>query len=105
MPRLGVLNLKERSQGEGKILSATVTKEANRWYVSLTVEREIEDPKPINGQIVGIDVGLECFAAFSNGDQVYAPKPLANHLKRLQRASRHHSRKVKGSNKSGATWT
>jgi putative transposase len=98
LPRLGIINLKERSKLKGKILSATVRREADRWFVSLTVEEEKEEPKPILGEAVGVDVGLKCFAAFSNGKKIFAPKPLARNLKRLKRASRKHSRKVLGSN-------
>ncbi len=98
LPRFGMLTLKETSKCSGKILSATVTREADRWYVSLTVEQEIADPTPVQGEEVGVDMGITCFAALSNGDKIYAPKPLDNSLKRLKRASKKHSRKVKGSN-------
>jgi putative transposase len=98
LPRLGVINLKESSRVRGEILSATVSREADRWYVSITVEQEISDPKHIQGDAVGIDVGLTSFAAFSDGSKVIAPKPLDNNLKRIKRAARKHSRKVLGSN-------
>src|ERR1700733_15362371 len=98
LPRLGTLTLKETTKPIEKILSATVAREADRWYVSLTVEEEIPDPVPVQGEVVGIDMGITCFAACSNGDKVYAPKPLENSLKRLKRASQKHSRKIKGSN-------
>ncbi len=98
LPRLGTLTLKEAAKPIETILSATVAREADRWYVSLTVEHEIPDPVPVQGEVVGIDMGVTCFASLSNGEKVFAPKPLENSLKRLQRASHKHSRKVKGSN-------
>ncbi len=98
LPRFGMLTLKETSKCSEKILSAAVTREADRWYVSLTVEEEIADPTPVEGEAVGVDMGIICFAALSNGDKIYAPKPLDKSLKRLKRASKKHSRKVKGSN-------
>lgn len=98
LPRLGLVNLKEEPKIQGKILSATISKEADRWYVSLSIEREIADPKPVQGDSVGIDLGLTCFATFSNGSKIIAPKPLAKNLKRIKRASKRHSRKVLGSN-------
>ncbi len=97
LPRLGILNLKEVSKLKGNILSATIAREADRWYVSFTVEYEIADPEPILGEQIGIDVGLTSFAAFSNGEKIYAPKPLEKNLKRLKKAARKHSRKMKGS--------
>lgn len=98
LPRLGTLTLKEKTKPIEKILSATVTREADRWYVCLTVEYEIQDPAPVQGEEVGVDVGITCFATLSNGDKIYAPKPLENNLKRLKRVCRKHSRKTKGSN-------
>lgn len=98
LPRLGVINLKEFSKVSGKILSATVTREADRWYVSITVEQEIPDPTTVQGEAVGIDLGLTTFATLSDGSKVIAPKPLHKHLKRIKIASRKHSRKILGSN-------
>jgi len=97
LPRLGVLSLKEASKVQGKILSATVVREADRWYVSICIEQERPNPKPIHGDPVGIDMGLSCFATCSDGEKIFAPKPLAKSLKRLRKASRKHSRKTKGS--------
>jgi putative transposase len=97
LPRLGTLRLKEKSQLQGKILSATINREANRWYVSLAVEQHIEDPKPVLGDALGLDVGLNCFAALSNGEKIFSPKPLERKMKRLHRASKQHSRKIAGS--------
>lgn len=97
LPRLGTLRLKERSQLQGKILSATISREADRWYVSISVEQQVEDPQRVIGEPVGIDVGLTCFAAQSNGEKTISPKALNRRMKRLQRISKKHSRKIKGS--------
>lgn len=98
LPRLGKIKLKEISSVKGKILSATVTKEADRWYVSITVEEEMPTPKPIIGPPVGIDLGIQTFLTQSDGEKVKSPKPLAKKLKKLRRLSRQHSLKQKGSN-------
>jgi len=66
--------------------------------VSLSVQRERPDPVPISEPVIGIDLGLDCFATQSDGEYIYAPKPLDKSLKRLRRASKKHSRKQKGSN-------
>jgi putative transposase len=97
LPRLGTIKLKEDSKVDGKILSATVSREADRWYVSLTVEKEILTPSQVVGEIVGVDIGLDQFAILSNGEKKAAPKPLKKKIKRLKRLSRQHSRKAKGS--------
>lgn len=97
LPCLGIIRVKEKTKLCGRILSATIVREADRWFISLSVEIEKPDPKPVVGDPVGIDVGLSCFAVLSNGDKIFAPKPLDRNLKRLKRASRQHSRKVPGS--------
>ncbi len=99
LPRLGKIRVKEKTtKCKGRILSATVSREADRWYVSLTVIVEIPDPVPVVGEPVGIDVGLKHFAVLSTGEKIEAPKSLEKNLKRLRRLSRQHSRKQKGSN-------
>lgn len=97
LPRLGLIRLKEKPRVQGRILSATVTRDADRWYVSLTCEVEIEDPQPVIGDTVALDLGLESFITFSTGEKLFAPKPLNSALKRLKRRSKQHSRKTKGS--------
>jgi len=97
LPRLGSIRLKENSKVKGKILSATVSRDADRWYVSITVEQHIEIPNQVIGEAVGVDVGLHCFAALSNKEKQFAPKPLEKKMKRIKRLSKQHSRKTKGS--------
>ena len=91
LPRLGSLRLKEKSQVESKILSATVSREADRWFVSLTVEQQLETPLPLQGEKVGVDVGINHFSALSNGEKICAPKPLEKKVKRLKRLSKQHT--------------
>jgi putative transposase len=99
LPRLGKLRTKEATgKFKGQILSATVTREADRWFVSLSVEVERAEPLPVKGDITGIDVGLTSFAALSDGTKVDAPKLVKKAAKKLKRRSKQHSRKVKGSN-------
>ncbi|TEB04776.1 putative transposase [Pelotomaculum schinkii] len=98
LPRLGIIRLKEESAIGGRILSATVSREADRWFVSFSCEVAIPDPEPVFGDAVGIDVGLHHFAAMSDGTKIEASKPLGKYLKRLKRLSKKHSRMQKGSN-------
>lgn len=98
LPRIGEVRAKEATgKFHGRILSATVRREADRWFVSLTVEAERCDPRPVQGPTVGVDLGLEAFATLSDGTRIEAPKPLKTALDRLRRRSRQHSRKQKGS--------
>jgi putative transposase len=93
LPRLGKIALKEEPHVEGRILSATISREADRWFVSLTVEQSYELPQPNIGEVIGVDVGLNCFAALCTGQKEFAPKPLEKRMKRLKRLSKQHSKK------------
>jgi putative transposase len=101
LPKLGTIRLKERTRGRvrGQILSATVSRVADRWFVSLnTVEKDLPEPEAIQGPAIGIDLGLKTFATFSDSTKVESPKPLKNALARLKRAQQSQARKHKGSN-------
>ena len=97
LPRLGELRLKEPTQVRGKILSATISRQADRWFVSLTVEEDINPPSPLQGDAIGIDLGLTSFVTTSEGIKIPPPKPLNKALKKLKQLSKKHSRKKPGS--------
>jgi putative transposase len=100
LPRLGKLRLKERPHlpPSAHILSATVSRTADRWYVALQITEEVADPTP-NGQsmVLGLDPGLAKFATCSNGLELPNPKWLRTGERKLRRLSRAVSRKQKGS--------
>jgi putative transposase len=100
LPRLGAIRLKEKTSDrvKGSILSATVSRVADRWFVSLTtIDKNYPDPTPIEGSIVGVDLGIKTFSVMSDGEKVDSPKALEQALAVLRRAQHAHSRKIKGS--------
>ena len=107
LPMIGRVRLKETRSGrgfEGRILSATVRRRADRWFVSLTVERERPTvlPKPVAKpcDVVGVDLGLKSAAVIHDGleTRVVAPQQsLRKNLKKLRRLNRQLARKQKGS--------
>lgn len=101
LPRLGRIRLKERGylpydNPKVRILSATVTEQAGRWFVSLQVEEKIEIKEPPS-EIGGADVGINALATLSDGKKFENPKALAKAEKRLRKLHRAVSRKKKGS--------
>src|SRR6266567_1284785 len=77
-----------------KILGATVSCEAGRWYVSIQVE--IKKPLPQTPErVVGVDVGLKTAAVVSDGRRLENQKPLALHLQKLSKLQRKLSKKQK----------
>jgi len=99
LPRLGRLRLKEYDYlpVDAHILSATVSEQAGRWFVSIQVEQEIAEPQIATGQPIGIDLGIKTLATLSDATSFENPSALKHQLKKLKRVSRAHSRKQKGS--------
>lgn len=98
VPKLGWVRMREVLRFTGRIVSATVSRRADRWYVSVTVDAtETSLPPAENQGVVGIDLGVSVLATLSTGEQWPGPKALRSLLDRLRRLSRSLSRKVKGS--------
>lgn len=100
LPRIGWVRLKENGYlpGNGvKILKATISERAGRWFVSLQVEKEATAPKPMTGNPIGVDLGVKERAVCSNGKVFENPNTLYRHEKRLARVQRELSRRQKGS--------
>jgi len=99
LPRLGRLRLKEPGYlpAGRHVLSATVSEQAGRWFVSVLVEEEIDPPAHYGGA-VGIDVGLEKLAVLSDGNLYKNPRAFEGALATLRRLGKSVSRKRKGSN-------
>jgi putative transposase len=70
---------------------------AGRWTVSLLVDVEIE-PLPKSPNSVGIDLGITSLVALSTGEKVANPKGFKAKRRKLRKAQKALSRKVKGSN-------
>ncbi|MEX5713081.1 IS607 family element RNA-guided endonuclease TnpB [Parafrankia sp. FMc6] len=110
LPRLGRVKVHEAmgvltgrlAAGSARLLGATESRTAGRWFVAFTVEvdREIH-PNPSArqraGGAVGVDAGVKHLAVLSTGEQVDNPKPLARSLRRLRSASRAYARSKPGS--------
>lgn len=99
IPNLGWVRMRESLRFTGKIMSATVSRVADRWFVSITVDTQDDShlPKAKNQGTVGVDLGVSALATLSTGETIIGPKPHKALLGRLRRLSRSLSRKQKGS--------
>lgn len=116
IPKLGWVRMRESLRFTDKIMSATISRVADRWFVSITVdaqddshlpkaENEPQDENQGQGEFrrsqnqgaVGVDLGVSALATLSTGETIDGPKPHKALLARLQRLSRSLSRKQKGS--------
>jgi len=111
LPRLGAVRTHESTvklarkteTGSARILSATLSRSAQRWFVSfrVEVERDIPGVHARPGSAVGIDLGVKTLLTGADDRgrviRVAGCRPLRANLRKLRRASRAHSRKVVGS--------
>ncbi len=95
LPRIGKIRIKEKRETyhNGRILSVTVRRKANRWFVSVTVEEDILDPQPVRGAPVGVDLGIKTLATLSDGTTFANPRALGRRLRKLKQLHRSLSRK------------
>ena len=81
-----------------KILSYTVSRTADKYYVSINYEIPDALGETQSGSgLVGIDLGLKTFAVESNGHEESSPRPLKKHQQKLKRIQRKFSRATRGS--------
>ena len=103
LPKIGWVRMCEELRYTGEITKVVVSKRNNRWFVSITVRNldsnnyKHQPPLFNEKQPIGIDVGINTLATCSNGDTYENPRPLKRYERKLARANRALSRKVKGS--------
>jgi putative transposase len=100
VPKLGRVNMAELLRFSGKILSARISKTADWWFVSITVEMPDVVPEKRALPAVGIDVGLSRLATLSDGRRFENQRPLRHLLKKLRRLNKELARRTKG----GKNW-
>jgi len=100
IPKLGWVRLTEELRFNGKIMSATVSKTADKWFVAILVELPDED-KSKNQTLpsVGVDLGISKLATLSDGVVFENIKTTKKFERRLRRLNKSLARKVKGSNR------
>jgi putative transposase len=98
IPKLGWVKLTESLRFSGKIQSATVSRAADKWFVSILVQMETAPIKISENQAdaVGVDLGVKNLATLSNGETVQGTKPLKKLTRKLARMQRHLAKSTKG---------
>ncbi|MBA7654935.1 IS200/IS605 family transposase IS609 [subsurface metagenome] len=97
LPKIGWIGFYKSCTICGKVKNITITRRGDRWYASAQVEQTIETVKHPSDSEIGIDAGVKCFAAFSDGTMVEGVHSFRKHEDRLAREQRKLSRKQKGS--------
>jgi len=103
LPRIGVMKTHESTrklarrleQGSARVMSATISRTADRWFVSFTVEVERQIPAT-NGKTttIGVDVGIRHLAVLSTGEPpIPNPRALERSTRKLRRLNRELARR------------
>ena len=84
---------------QGSINRVTAKRDAlGDWYISITTDTEGLDPEPKTGNAAGFDFGCKDFLTCSDGTKYPSPEFYKQSSKKVKRANRELSRKVRGSN-------
>jgi putative transposase len=95
LPKIGWVRYRQSREVLGEISSVTVSRQGEKWFVSIQTEREVEEPIHPSKTAIGIDVGIKRLATLSNG-HVFAPiNSYAKKQKRLSVLQKRISKKVK----------
>jgi len=100
VPKIGRIRLRGGDVPQGRLLSARISRDGDRWMLSAQFECARPAPLPETGIRLGIDCGLSSLVTVFDGEgfeKVEPPRPLRKAAKRLRRAQRRLSRRKKGS--------
>jgi putative transposase len=80
----------------GKIKSVTIRFDGGRWFVSFATERDVEAPvHPMMGEVVGIDFGIQRWAALADGAVFDGANAFKRYERRLALLQQRLARKTK----------
>ena len=96
IPQLGWVRMRESLRFIGKIMAAVVSRTADRWYVSMSVQVDLPS-HPCENQAggCGVDLGMKHLATLSaSREHIDGPKPLKAVLVKLRRLNRELARRM-----------
>jgi len=97
VPLIGEIKLTEPLRFTGKIQSCVISRQADTWFASISVDIENHNKQRKSNNTISIDFGIKTLVTDQDGNQIHSPKPLKNNLKKLKRIQRSLSRKKKNS--------
>lgn len=95
IPGIGKIRIRLSRPVEGSIREFRIMRCADGWHALLVCSLEKPGTLPLTNKSVGIDLGLNHFAALSNGELIDKPKHLRAAARALRRSQQAFSRKNK----------
>ena len=96
LSKIGNVKINQHRSIEGTIKTLTIKRSpTGKWFATFSC---IVEPKilPVSTESVGIDVGIESFATFSNGNKVVNPTFFKKEQSALAKAQRKLSKQIRG---------
>jgi putative transposase len=93
---VGLIKTKVHREVVGTVKTATLKREADKWYVVLSCDLGDVAVPPNGKPAIGIDVGIESFLTTSDGEHLTNPRYLKCELPSLRVAQRTVSRRKRG---------
>jgi len=97
LPKLKKVKFIKSREIEGKIKYATISREADKWFISFTCEVVIDIVPLEEGYVVALDRGVAISVQCSDGTEIHLSSPLKKFLGKLAILLRDLARKQKGS--------
>jgi len=93
IPKLGWVRLAENLRFAGKVNAATVSKRADKWFISIQVELANKPTLTCENQAVGVDFGVSSLAVLSDGTVIAGSKASRRYAGQLRRLNQELSRR------------
>ena len=97
LAKIQPMRMAEQLRFDGKIMSGTVSRVADKWYISIAVEVKKDLTLPKNGKFVGVDLGVKDIAITSDGCKFANPRWIQKSEKKLKRLNRELARRQRAS--------
>jgi putative transposase len=101
IPSLGLFRLKQPIPFLCSSQTFTLTRIADRWFVSFALDVDKLPPVIHPIQSVGIDLGVKCFATLSDGSKIVAPPSLKSAKTKLSKDMWRNRNKLSGNRTQG----
>lgn len=97
LSKMQPMRMAESLRFEGKIMSGTVSRVADKWYISIAVDVKKDLTLPKTGKFVGVDLGVKDIAITSDGSKFANPRWIQKSEKKLKRLQRELARRQRAS--------
>ena len=97
LAKMSPMRMAEPLLFDGKIMSGTVSRVADKWYISIAVEVRRDLTLPKTGKFVGVDLGVKDIAITSDGCKFANPRWIQKSEKKLKRLNRELARRQRAS--------